>query len=153
MLCLAHAGRAQRAQPVVDHGARRNAPLVATLLEAVHVATGDEDLARDALRIAVALQRKEVGLDAGLHACERDRHVGDVVDRALAVLGEFFQGPVDETGSAALVGAVAVGCIRPVSAAQRFFVLAVDAAAVPRHAFADRLAVHQLGDLLVQIWG
>src|SRR5437899_12100968 len=58
-LRLGPLGRAQRPHPVVYHRSLRDAPLLCALLEAIDVATGQEDLARRALRIAVALQRHE----------------------------------------------------------------------------------------------
>jgi enoyl-CoA hydratase/carnithine racemase len=112
--------------------------LAVPFFEPIDVAAGEErfDLGLRRAR----LQRQKAALDGGHVAVELDEDVAHLVHATAATL-EVRDCLDDEAVGAASVGAVAVGRVRPVRRAQNRFVGAVDAAAVPVQAFADRLAV------------
>jgi hypothetical protein len=142
-LLIALPGHGLLSDPVVDHGALGDAPLAATLFEAVHIAAHQGVFAQAALRIAVHLQRMEVRLDPSDIAAQVDQDVREHVDAARGVL-ELVQGPVNEADGRALIRAVSVGGIGPVDRAQTGLVDPVDAPAIAVQAVSNGLAVEQV---------
>ncbi|RWA54752.1 hypothetical protein AU476_09005 [Cupriavidus sp. UYMSc13B] len=83
---------------------------------------------------------------------QRDREIAEEVDRAFAGR-EPVEHPVDKAAGGAGIGAMPVGGIVPVHAAQGRLVATVDAAAVAIQAFADGFAVEQFAEGGGGMWG